>query len=114
MIKVLQSFITVLDSQYRQGMKSKYKGETRNNKRSGYGEYMFENGDFYAGNWENDSPTGEGVYIFDNYTKTDKHPMAFIGNFEKGFFSGFGKLFTIISIKEGYYIYQGNWKNGRR
>ena len=75
---------------------------------------MFENGDFYAGNWENDSPTGEGVYIFDNYTKTDKHPMAFIGNFEKGFFSGFGKLFTIISIKEGYYIYQGNWKNGRR
>ena len=50
-------------------------------KKAGFGEFMFENGDYYVGNWENDYPSGEGLFIFENNTKFNPQYLAYLGTF---------------------------------
>ena len=90
-----------------------YDGETRAGKKWGTGSYWYENRDFYHGNWENDKPRGEGIYYF--WDPNDGGlPLVYVGNFDYGAFNGTGKLFKYISNREAIWIYQGNWKYGKR
>ena len=45
---------------------AKYEGGIRNDKRSGYGEMYYSNGDIYKGNWVNDERMGYGEMYYKN------------------------------------------------
>jgi hypothetical protein len=86
----------VYKKEYPQG---KYSGETRHQKRSGYGIQYFSGEVRYYGHWEDDKPHGEGYLLIskDNY---------YVGTFVNGQFSGYGEYFLGKD-----YFYKGNFEN---
>ena len=43
-----------------------YIGETYNGKRSGYGIFLWQNGNIWYGQWSNDTGNGSGIYLYQN------------------------------------------------
>ena len=79
---------------------SKYKGEIKDNKRNGKGEYnsITENYN-YNGDWKNDKKEGEGTLNFTDGTE-------YTGYFKNNQFNGEGKM-----IWKNGFSYQGNFLN---
>ena len=82
--------------------------------KEGYGEYYYQNGDYYKGEFRDDKKNGPGEYFF-NLEKA-----TYVGNFERNYQSGKGQFkygngdkyegMFKKGLKEG----QGKfvWKNG--
>lgn len=76
-------------------------GEMKN----GFVEYIFPNGDMYAGHWENDKVHGEGVM---EYQKEGK----FEGTFNQGK-RDTGKMAFLKTSPKGACVYEGVFKNNK-
>ena len=44
--------------------RKKYIGNYKNDKKEGYGEFIWNNGKKYRGNWKNGNQNGEGEFFF--------------------------------------------------
>ena len=54
---------TFEDGEYRiEFSNGQYEGEIRNNRRNGYGRYLWNDGSSYEGDWVNDKKHGEGIF----------------------------------------------------
>ena len=78
--------------------KNIYEGDYQNNKRDGYGVFIYENGDKYEGEYMDDNINGKGVYTWANGNKYE-------GQFKDNKKEGKGKLSFNNNIVEGL------WKN---
>lgn len=79
----------------------KYYGEIKENKRHGFGEYIFKDKSIYLGNWYNDQMCGQGRFI-------NLEGKEFEGNWKNGVLEGYGKMFYKNRL-----IYNGEWLDGR-
>ena len=81
-----------------------YKGEYKNNKRHGYGRYIWKdkksNGQKYIGNWQEDKMHGKGTMFFGNGDR-------YVGEFKNDQYNGEGTYYYSNGIK-----LEGIWKNG--
>jgi len=68
---------------------------------SGYGTYIWDNGDKYVGNWANNNREGFGTYYFANGDK-------YIGDWKDGTYHGFGTY-----TYKGGKVEKGNWVAGK-
>lgn len=57
--------IIIYNYSYKKGQiyEQSYEGDYINNKREGYGVYIYSDGSKYNGHWKNDIRDGKGVYI---------------------------------------------------
>ena len=100
-----------------------YKGEIVDDKREGYGEFYYKNGDIYKGQWKNDHRNGNGTFIYKcghkyegewkNDVKEGKNSKFYYNNdnryegeFKKNLRFGKGKLY----YNNGD-IYEGDFKD---
>ena len=81
---------------------SKYVGEFRNNKPSGYGTFQWSNGDKYFGEWKNGKINGNGTRIW-------KDGRKYMGDFKNDIFHGSGSLFYPDGKR-----YDGGFLKGKR
>ena len=88
-----------------------YKGEMENDKREGYGEFHYKNGDIYKGYWKNDLRNGNGTYI---YKCGHKYEGEWINDFKEGknskFYYNYGDIYEgdfkkNIKYGKGKFIY---------
>ena len=82
--------------------KDQYEGEYKNEKREGYGKYIWENGEYYIGQWLNDKENGKGIIYYKNGN------IKYDGDFVNGKYEGNG-----ILIDENGEYYKGQWLNGK-
>lgn len=83
--------------QFYPGGAVRYKGDFRNDQRSGEGTYYFTNGDKYVGNFLDNVPQGKGTYYYSDGER-------FAGTFRKGVREGYGVLTRANGSREaGYY-----------
>jgi hypothetical protein len=75
-----------------------YKGEWKENKRQGKGQFYFTDFATYNGNWENDMRNGQGEFIFPD-------GASYTGEFVKNEFQGVG----ILKNSKGVHIADGIW-----
>ena len=80
-----------------------YEGEYKNEKREGYGKYIWESGNYYIGEWLNDNKHGKGIIYYKNGN------IKYEGDFVNGKFEGKGKY-----IWENGEYYKGEWLNGNK
>ncbi len=78
-----------------------YEGEFKNNKREGYGKYIWEDGEYYIGEYKNGLANGKGKIYYKNGS------IKYEGDFVNDKFEGYGKY-----IWENGEYYIGEWKNG--
>ncbi len=69
---------------------------------NGYGVWVYDSGDLYAGNWSGGFRNGEGVYLYAD-------GQAYVGNVVENKRNGFGK-YNWLSGES----YSGNWKDGKQ
>jgi len=103
-----------------------YKGELKNGKKNGYGEYIDKKGNVYKGNFRDDKYNGYGELKLTNGFK-------YIGQFKDDKADGYGTIYfpdgrkIIGDFKDdnlngqakqininGTTLYDGNWKNNKR
>ena len=80
-----------------------YKGNFKNDKYNGYGEYFYEDGKYYIGEWENGEKNGKGILYYKN------NKIQYEGNFINDKFNGLGKYYY-----ENGNFYIGEWDNGKK
>jgi hypothetical protein len=76
-----------------------YEGECAKLKRSGYGVFVYKNGNRYEGEWENDKKNGYGIFKYINGCQYE-------GEWKNDKKNGYG----IFKYKNGN-RYEGNWEN---
>ena len=79
-----------------------YRGDIKNNKRDGYGEFEYFNGYLYLGEWKEDKRDGEHGILYNNKI------MIYNGQWKDDMKNGNGILY-----KEGKEKYNGEWKNDK-
>ena len=84
------------------GEKGTYTGQWADEKPSGQGKMVLENGGVYEGNWENGLRSGQGTFTFANGAKYE-------GSWKNDVRTGQGKLIYTDGT-----VYEGNWKNNKR
>ena len=80
----------------------KYIGETKGEKKEGYGILYYKNGDRYEGFWENNLENGTGSFFYNDGS-------LYIGQFINGKKNGIGTLYYNNGDK-----YYGNFINGKK
>ncbi|EGR27881.1 MORN repeat protein [Ichthyophthirius multifiliis] len=75
-----------------------YEGEILNNKRHGNGIYKYSNGNIYDGQWIENNQQGDGKFMFSS--ESDGSGDIYMGQFDKGKFSGFGHYIYRRSQKQ--------------
>jgi hypothetical protein len=81
-----------------------YRGEFRDHRFHGVGEYVYGDGHKYRGEWADDRFDGTGTYTFPSGAKYD-------GEWSRGLLEGKG---TAHYDKEGTEVYTGEWSAGKR
>ena len=99
---IIESLKKNLKYDKKQYDKDIYYGEFKNEKREGYGKYIWENGEYYIGQWLNDKKHGKGIL----YNKNRN--IKYDGDFVNDKFEGYGKY---IYENGNYYI--GKWLNNK-
>ena len=79
-----------------------YEGFWSNGKKSGYGQYTWNNGEIYSGNWYNDQMNGYGQSTFSSKNE-------YLGGFKDGKNSGFGMYYNHTTKSNSY----GKYEDGR-
>merc|ERR1711976_457497 len=73
---------------------NRYEGTMIGNKKSGFGEMTYANGNKYFGQWLHDKMTGKGVFYDNQAVEKVLHPTKFkyIGTFKDGYLEGPGEI----------------------
>ena len=80
----------------------RYEGFWGNNKREGYGVYIFSNHNRYEGDWKNGKKEGKGIFYFNSGERYE-------GDFKNGNFEGKGVFYFNSGNR-----YEGDFKNDKK